>query len=97
MPFPDFSIVFRMNPSGCGATLSRPSATSPCPKRSTGLPVCLADDNCDFVRHNAALSLAKIGPDAERALPSIEKALEDENLYVQGNTRLALARIGDSL
>ena len=57
----------------------------------------LTDDSRHVVRHNAALSLAKIGPDAERALPSLEKALEDENLYVQGNTRLALARIGDSL
>ena len=53
----------------------------------------LADDNCHSARHNAALSLAKIGPDAERAHAALTKALEDENLYVRGNARLALARI----
>ena len=40
MPCPDFSIVFRMNPSGCGATQPRPSATSPRPKQSPGSPAC---------------------------------------------------------
>ena len=57
----------------------------------------LTDDSCHVVRHNAALSLAKIGPEAERAHPSLENALTDESLYVRGNARLALARIGDSL
>ena len=57
----------------------------------------LLDDSCHVVRHNAALSLAKIGPEAERAHPSLENALTDESLYVRGNARLALARIGDSL
>ena len=53
----------------------------------------LTDDSCHFVRHNAALSLAKIGPHAETACPALKLALDDENLYVPGNARLALARI----
>ena len=57
----------------------------------------LTNDSCHVVRHNAALSLAKIGPEAERAHSSLENALTDESLYVRGNVRLALARIGDSL
>ena len=56
----------------------------------------LSDDNCDYVRHNAALSLAKIGPGAEAAFPALKLALGDENLYVRGNARLALARIGNA-
>ena len=54
----------------------------------------LADDNCHSVRHNATLSLAKIGPGAEAAFPALKLALGDENFYVRGNARLALARIG---
>ena len=54
----------------------------------------LTDDSCNFVRHNAALSFAKIGVEAELALPALEQALGDENLYVRQNARLALARIG---
>ena len=38
MPFPDFSIVFRMNPNGCVATQPRPWVTSPRPRQSPGLP-----------------------------------------------------------
>ena len=53
----------------------------------------LTDDNSQVVRHNAALSLAKIGPDAERAHAALTKALVDESLYLRGNARLALARI----
>ena len=56
----------------------------------------LADDNCHFVRHNATLSLAKIGPGAEAAFPALKLALGDENFYVRGNARLALARIGNA-
>lgn len=53
----------------------------------------LVKDSCHFVRHNAALSLAKIGRDADAASSSLQKALDDTNLYVRENARLALARI----
>ena len=53
----------------------------------------LVKDNCHLVRHNAALSLAKIGQDADAASSSLQKALDDTNLYVRENARLALARI----
>ncbi len=56
----------------------------------------LTDDNSQVVRHNAALSLAKLGPGAEAAYPALKLALGDENLYVRGNARLALARIGNT-
>ena len=52
----------------------------------------LTGDCSHFVRHNAALSLAKIGPDAEAASSSLHLALTDSNLYVRENSRLALAR-----
>ena len=54
----------------------------------------LRDDNCHFVRHNAALSLAKTGRHAAGAEPALRSALDDENLYVRGNARLAMERIG---
>ncbi|MCY3709361.1 MAG: HEAT repeat domain-containing protein [Caldilineaceae bacterium] len=53
----------------------------------------LVKDSCRFVRHNAALSLAKIGRDADAASSSLQMALDDTNLYVRENARLALARI----
>ena len=56
----------------------------------------LTDDSCHFVRHNAALSLAKIGPGAKAAYPALKIALDDEKLYVRENARLALARIGNT-
>ena len=56
----------------------------------------LNDDGCHFVRHNAALSLAKIGPNAERALPALKEALVEENRYVRGNALLALTRVNSS-
>ena len=52
----------------------------------------LTNDPCDFVRHNAALSLARIGAEADAARPALEMALGDDNAYVRGNARLALAR-----
>jgi HEAT repeat protein len=45
------------------------------------------------VRHNAALSLAKIGPAAAEATPQLNQALGDDNLYVRENARIALAHI----
>ena len=53
----------------------------------------LTNDSCHFVRHNAALSLTKIGPDAKAASTSLQAALADCDLYVRENARLALARI----
>ena len=64
------------------------------PEAVNSLARVLTEDNCHYVRHNAALSLAKIGPDADRARPALEQALEDENLYVRENSRMAQARIG---
>jgi HEAT repeat protein len=46
---------------------------------------------CSFVRDDAALSLARIGPQAESALPLLKKALADGIPYVRGNAQLALA------
>ena len=53
----------------------------------------LTQDTCHFVRHNAALSLAKIGPESRNAIPALERALQDDNLYVRENARLARARL----
>ncbi len=53
----------------------------------------LTQDTCHFVRHNAALSLAKIGPHAKSASSYLQTAQNDTNLYVRENARLALARI----
>ncbi len=64
------------------------------PEAVNSLARVLTEDNCHYVRHNAALSLAKIGPDADRARPALELALEDENLYVRENSRMAHVQIG---
>ena len=64
------------------------------PEAVNSLARVLTEDNCHYVRHNAALSLAKIGPDADCARPALELALEDENLYVRENSRMAQAQIG---
>ncbi len=63
------------------------------PEAVNSLAGLLDEDNCHFVRHNAALALAKVGPQADAAFPALQKALSDENLYVRGNARLALARL----
>lgn len=54
----------------------------------------LTQDNCHFVRHNAALALAKMGSAAEPSYTALRLAQQDENLYVRENARLAMARIG---
>ncbi len=64
------------------------------PEAVNSLARVLTEENCHYVRHNAALSLAKIGSEAECARPALEQALEDENLYVRENSRMAQARIG---
>lgn len=62
------------------------------PESVPALASSLTEDRCDFVRHNAALSLAKIGKEAGAARAALQKSLGDENLYVRGNARLALTR-----
>ncbi len=63
------------------------------PEGVSSLARLLSEDSCHFVRHNAALALAKIGPRAQSALPALRQAQNDENDYVQENARLALTRI----
>ena len=62
------------------------------PESVPALARSLTKDRCDFVRHNAALSLAKIGREASAARAALEESLGDENLYVRANARLALNR-----
>ena len=63
------------------------------PEAVNSLTSLLTKDSCSFVRHNAALSLAKIGPDSKSAHSALKQALQDDNLYVRENSRLARARI----
>lgn len=62
------------------------------PEAAPILARSMVDDRSDFVRHSTALSLAKIGKEADAARAALEKALSDENLYVRANARLALSR-----
>ncbi|MEM7031961.1 MAG: HEAT repeat domain-containing protein [Chloroflexota bacterium] len=67
-----------------------------CPNDMTAVAqLCqiLQNDEAHRVRHNAALALARIRPNADFAVAALGTALNDENLYVRGNTRLALKRI----
>jgi HEAT repeat protein len=52
----------------------------------------LADRNPN-VRRNAAEALERIGPRAAAAVPSLTAVLEDRDIYVQRNARLALKAI----
>ena len=61
-----------------------------------GLARLLTGNGCHIARHNAALSLAKIGPDAKAASSSLQMAQEDSSRYVRENARLALARMVNS-
>ena len=63
------------------------------PEAVNSLANLLTRDSCSFVRHNAALSLAKIGAESRNAIPALERALQDDNLYVRENARLARAQI----
>ena len=63
------------------------------PEAVDSLANLLTKDGCSFVRHNAALSLAKIGPDSKSAHSALKQALQDDNLYVRENARLARARL----
>ena len=51
-------------------------------------------DADEEVRFSAALSLARLGPDAEPAVPVLSEALHDSNRYVPGYAVEALERIG---
>jgi len=84
--FADESEWVRRNAAEAVGNISAPDAAVP-------LARLLSDDSCHFVRHNAALALAKIGPTAHQALPALQKARNDESYYVRENARLALARI----
>ena len=50
-------------------------------------------DNSQRVCHNAALALARIGADARKSIPHLQKALKDENRYVRGLSGIAIDRI----
>lgn len=47
-----------------------------------------------WVRHNAALALARMGSEAVPAISALRSVLDHEDLYVSGNSRIALGRIG---
>jgi hypothetical protein len=53
-------------------------------------------DESGEVRRNAALSLARLGPQAAEAAPALAQGLTDENHYVRGFSVHALSRIGTS-
>ena len=53
----------------------------------------LLKDEYYWVRDNAARSLAKMGVQAEQAIPSLQLALNDENRYVRFNAAIALKEI----
>ena len=58
------------------------------------LAAILSTDESDFVRRNAALSLARLGPHAQPAIPELADAMRDSNHYVRGFAVHALYRIG---
>jgi len=62
-------------------------------KQTLALSQLLKDEHY-WVRDNAARSLAKMGPKAKQAIPSLQLALNDENRYVRFNAALALREIG---
>ena len=57
------------------------------------LTIAMRDAEAE-VRFSAALSLARLGPSAEAAVPVLGDALHDENRYVPGYAVEALERIG---
>lgn len=59
----------------------------------TALTAAVYDGEAE-VRFSAALSLARLGPDAEAAVPTLSEALRDGNRYVGGYAVEALERIG---
>ena len=53
----------------------------------------LGDDD-EWVRRNAALGLARLGPAAEAVQPAVVAALDDPNRYVSAKAAKTLERIG---
>ena len=60
----------------------------------TKLADILVHDESDQVRRNTTLTLARLGPCAEDAIPELGQAMRDENHYVRGFSVHALYRIG---
>ncbi len=58
------------------------------------LGAVLQNDASGEVRRTAALSLARLGPNAAAAIPALTRAMSDENHYVRGYSVYALGRIG---
>lgn len=58
------------------------------------LGAVLQSDPSAEVRRNAALSLARLGPNAAAAVPALAQGMTDENHYVRGFAIYALSRIG---
>lgn len=54
---------------------------------------CLSDAD-SRVRHNAALTLARLGTAAAGAAPALRRAARDEERYTRANAAVALQRIG---
>jgi HEAT repeat protein len=54
---------------------------------------CLLDEH-SWIRHNAAMSLAKIGPSARDAIPSLKANVYDEGTYACANAQMAIERLG---
>ena len=46
------------------------------------------------MRHNAALTLARLGPAAAAAIPALRRATADAEPYTRTNAAVALERIG---
>jgi len=58
-----------------------------------GLKTAMLGDSFERARHNAALTIAKVGSAAEETVSALGEALSDENLYVGLNAVLALKQI----
>lgn len=63
------------------------------PASIAALTTAIADTE-EEVRFSAALSLARLGPAADQAVPALSEALHDSNRYVPGYAVEALERIG---
>ncbi|MBV7332812.1 HEAT repeat domain-containing protein [Chloroflexi bacterium TSY] len=64
------------------------------PSVAASLAQLVENDPSGMVRRNAALSLARLGPNAREAVPALAKGMSDPNHYVRGYSVHALARIG---
>jgi HEAT repeat protein len=60
----------------------------------SGLKMAMLVDSSSRVRHNAALTIARIGLAAEGLVPALQKSLNDESPCVRSNAALALKQIG---